>query len=284
MGRLAGNSGVFGRAEDQMARRGDREDQHHCQRDGADDDSPAPGGPGDFDADGGGTGFGTGFGRGSGCSGSGGWAERRGVLRVQIVEHLASGLVTLGGIPLQALQNDGGKVIGHLREDGPGVLRLGSDALVHELHSGFAAEGDIRGEHFVDDEAHGINVGAMIHVAGLHLFGRHVARSAEDLARARHHGGFRFERFCQSEIGDVNIIGLVDQDVLRFEIAVNHAFAVGGFEGGAQLAGELKRAVKGQAAALFNNAGKIRAFDQGHGDVLDAAGIPEIVNPEDILV
>ena len=54
---------------------------------------------------------------------------------------------------------------------------------------------------------------------------------------------------------------------------MDHAFVVGGFEGGAQLAGELESAVEGQAAAFFDDAGKIRAFDQGHGDELDAAGI-----------
>src|ERR1019366_2017119 len=76
MGGLAGNSGAFGRPQDQTTRRGNREDQGHHQRESADDQAPPPGGPGDFDADGGGTGLGAGFGRGSGSGGSGGSGDR----------------------------------------------------------------------------------------------------------------------------------------------------------------------------------------------------------------
>ena len=36
------------------------------------------------------------------------------------------------------------------------------------------------GEHFEEDDTHGINIGAAIHAGALGLFGRHVCRCADD--------------------------------------------------------------------------------------------------------
>ncbi len=116
------------------------------------------------------------------------------------------------------------------------------------------------------------------------MLGGHVARSAEDLSGARHHGDFGFQRFGETEIGDVDVVGFIDEDILRFQVAVDHALVVGRFEGGAQLASEFKGAVKGQSSFLVDQAGEIAAFDEGHGDELDAADVAEIVDTQDILL
>ena len=176
------------------------------------------------------------------------------------------------------------EVVRHLRKYGPRIPGRSGDPLVHELHHGFAAEGNIRGEHFVHDEAQGIYVRAMIHVDGFHLLGGHVARGAENLSGARHHGDFGFQRFGQSEIGDVDVVGIIHEDILRLQVAVDHAFVMCRFECGAQLAREFEGAVEGQASFLVDQAGEIAAFDEGHGDELDAANVAEIVDAQDVLL
>ena len=124
----------------------------------------------------------------------------------------------------------------------------------------------------------------MIHVDGFHLLWRHVARRAENLSGAGHHGDFGFQRFGEPEIGDVDVVGFIDQDVLRLQVAVDDALVVGSFEGGAHLAGEFEGAVEGEASFVVDQAGKIAAFDEGHGDELDAADVAQIVYAEDVLL
>ena len=127
--------GIFRGAEDPLARDGDGEGQSDGEHRDQAEDAPAGGGFGDLDADGGGADFRRGrhaHGR-AGCAGRNA-GEGRGVLRVQIVEDFARALIAFGGVFLQALENDVGEVVRHLREDGPRIPGGRGDPLVHELH------------------------------------------------------------------------------------------------------------------------------------------------------
>ena len=68
------------------------------------------------------------------------------------------------------------------------------------------------------------------------LLGRHVAGRADQRVRRRRSRSDR-----DAEVGDADAAVVVDQDVGRLEVAVQHALRVRGREAGAQLAGDFER-------------------------------------------
>ena len=93
-------------------------------------------------------------------------------------------------------------------------------------------QGQLTREHLVEDNAEGINVGAVIHLLRmLHLFGGHVVRCAYDLLLARDRAlRFSPKHFSDPEIGDLYPAFLVEQDILRLDIPMDHAVFVGVLE------------------------------------------------------
>ena len=118
------------------------------------------------------------------------------------------------------------------------ALRAGDDALRQHLRRRAAAEGQGAAEHFVEHQADGVEVAAAIHRFGPRLFGREVLRRADHHAAAGDAGGAGRAR--HAEIADVGVAGLVDQDVGRLEVAVDHAAQVRCAEPGGDLAGDAR--------------------------------------------
>src|SRR5437867_8472567 len=77
---------------------------------------------------------------------------------------------------------------------------------------------------------------------------------------------------------------LIDHDVLRFEIAVHHAFSMGGIQRVADLPDNPDNLRSRHFAALDNGAFQIAAINVFHGDELHAVGLANIENPNDISV
>jgi hypothetical protein len=124
----------------------------------------------------------------------------------------------------------------------------------------------------------------MVYLFALRLLGRHVARRAEDLARLRHHGGFRLKRLGQAKIRDVEIIRLVYQNILGLQITVHDAFVVRSFQGPTQLFCEFQGALKWKASDLFNQRGQVATFHERHGDELDPVHVAHVVDAKNVLV
>ena len=229
-----------------------------------------------------GTGLYFGVSRGSRLAGLGHVLGR--ALRLQVRQDVARVLIALAGILGQALQDNGAEIIRQVRALDARIGRTLGHPLVHQLHRRFAAEGHFPGEDFVQDQPQRIEVRPVVHFAGFHLLRRHVARRPHDLPGAGHLGDFGFQRFGQPKIQDEQIVGLIDQDVLRLQVAVHHLFAVRRIQGRAQLAGEFEPALERHTAGVVDQVGQILALDEGHGDVLHAAEIAQVVDAQNVLV
>jgi hypothetical protein len=121
-------------------------------------------------------------------------------------------------------------LVGHAVEDRreprgdlrPAHLHVGQ-VLAHVLHRHrdlvLAVEGDVAGEHLEQHDAEGVDVGLAVDVVAQRLLGRHVVRGAEHAPV----GGqpLLVERAGDAEVGDLGRALLVDQDVLRLDVAVD---------------------------------------------------------------
>ncbi len=122
--------------------------------------------------------------------------------------------------------------------------------LIHELPGGFTTKGNLAGHHFIKDDSERIDIGATVDALAFHLFGRHIARSADNSARAGHAHLRGFERSGEAEIGDVDLIVLADKNVVRLEVTMDDAFGVSSVERFAKLANDFERATRAKAGLL----------------------------------
>src|SRR5258708_34699623 len=87
-----------------------------------------------------------------------------------------------------------------------------------------------------------------------------------------------------AEVHYVDAILRVQHDVLRFQIAVNHASGVCGFERAANL-GDDSNGLFGRKFFSFPEYdAKVAALDVLHGDELEALGLSQVENANDIAV
>ncbi len=110
---------------------------------------------------------------------------------------------------------------------------LGGDVLGEDPHERLTLERHRAAEHLVHDDAHRVDVGAVVDVLAQRLLRGHVERRAEDGAGAGevvvavgpgHLGDAEVE-----QLGDVLALGGVgDEDVLRLHVPVNDALLVRG--------------------------------------------------------
>ena len=109
----------------------------------------------------------------------------------------------------------------------------------HDRLGGGAGERRLAGEHLVEHGAERVDVRAGGDLALAHrLLGTHVVRRAERHAGLGHPGPARLARRQRDpEVGDERL-ALVEQDVLRLDVAVHHAVPVGVVERRAHLAGD----------------------------------------------
>ena len=134
--------------------------------------------------------------------------------------HLARPLVALLGLLLERLDH-------HLVEPRvhPGLLRgWPDDALRHAPR-----------EHLVEHDPQREDIRPMVHLLGCaQLLGRHVAQRAHRLVAGREpRRGLVVHQLGETEVGDLHVAALVDQDVLRLDVPVYHSTIVGVLEGGA---------------------------------------------------
>ncbi|KAB8110556.1 hypothetical protein EE612_047861, partial [Oryza sativa] len=108
--------------------------------------------------------------------------------------------------------------------------------LAVHAHEVVVLERQRAGEQHVEDDAAGpeVGLGAVVAVAGEHLGGdvrRRAAGGVEEAVGARVAG----ER-AEPEVGDLEVPGLVEQQVLGLQVAVVHPAAVAEVDGGDELA------------------------------------------------
>ena len=141
------------------------------------------------------------------------------------------GAVPLSWFALQALRANGGQIARNVLVQTAGIGRIFGQSLV-DLHLRIAAERQFAGQQFEQNDTQRIHIGSPVHRLALaaRLFRRHVGGSAENLAIDSHCHFFGIA-FCQAKIHQMRLALLVDHDIRRFEITVNHAVTVGELQG-----------------------------------------------------
>ena len=133
---------------------------------------------------------------------------------------------------LQALQADRLQVARDRRIEPPRRHRLVADDLEHRVHRRGRLERRPAGDQGIERRPQRIHVGRRADLAPLAagLLRRHVAGRPHDLARAGQ-PAVALHLLGQAEVGDPRVAVLVEQDVGRLQVAVNHAALVGILDG-----------------------------------------------------
>ena len=138
-------------------------------------------------------------------------------------------------------------------------------------------------QHFREDEAERVDVGALIDGPARRLFRRHVGKRADDRAgRSRKRAGLSRSR--DAEVGQYRLLSIINENVRRLQIPVHDANLVRRAQARYDLAREPERACNWELPFLREQLGEVRAVDERHRDVLDAVDLAEIVNADDIDV
>src|SRR5713226_603488 len=122
----------------------------------------------------------------------------------------------------------------------------------------------------------------MIDWLAFDLFGRHIQRRAEHRSGARYAGAVGLQRLGDAKIRNINMVPGAEQDVLRFEVAVNHVNAVGRRERRRELPHDVEHALKRQAAFLAQRLREVASIDIRHGDELHAVVFAKVVDAQNV--
>ena len=173
----------------------------------------------------------------------------------------------------------------------PFLFQSAEDDLIHEgVDSGFLrgggepADGQLAGEHFIKDHPERINIRAVVHLAGVFdLLRGHVGHGAE-ACTAEGQAEFLAAGLTQlgdTEISDFHAAPGVEEEILRLDIAVEDALAVGVLEGLADSGDDFQRLFRGEAFCPHGLA-QIHAIDVFHEQEIPAALLAEIVHGDDV--
>ena len=154
------------------------------------------------------------------------------------------------------------------------------DGILHVLHQdrdgGVGGEGHVAGEELVGDDAESVDVGPPVHLGARGLFGGHVLRGAADHAGLGELVG-ALQHLRDAEVGQVDALVLVQQDVLGLHVAVHDALAV---RVGQRLGGALENAhgrAPDREPSALDDAGEGAAGHEAQGHprhaLLDVEGV-----------
>ena len=141
----------------------------------------------------------------------------------------------------------------------------------------------IANQQLVEHYAQGVDIGLWADRQRLDLLGGDVGRCAQDGAGL---GGLRLsaQLLGDAEVGEVGVALLIEQDVGWFEVAVDNALLVGGFQGGGDLVDQSGSVVRLPGARAVERSCQRSPFHQAH-DQVGALGIaPEVVERHDVQV
>ena len=121
-----------------------------------------------------------------------------------------------------------------------------------DLPGGIGVEGELAGDHLVENDACGVDIGPDVHTASLGLLGRHVVRGAHDHAGAGHGG--EIGGSGNAEVGELGGSIGNDENILRLDVPVDDAVLMGALKPQADLIGDVDGAVDRELALSLNEA------------------------------
>lgn len=200
---------------------------------------------------------------------------------VEVGDELGTGVKASSGILGEGAAEDPGRRFADFGVDlGCGGGIDGED-LVDEAGEGIRGEGAAAGEEFEGDDGEGELVGPAGEGFGKDLLGGHVGGGAD--GRAGHGHGGCFEDFGDAEIGDFGVAGGGDEDVGRFDVAVDNPFGMSEIEAGGNFAEDLEEAGP-RKGALGHDRVERGAVDVFHDEEGKVVFFGEFVDGDDVGV
>jgi hypothetical protein len=155
----------------------------------------------------------------------------------------------------------------------------------HEDHlGGGPRERRLADQHLVEHAPEAVDVGPAVEAAFAGgLLGAHIRR------RAHRHPGLGelllgHQAPCDAKVGHQGRAVLRQQDVLRLDVAVDHAVLVGVFEGAGRFAGDLHGVVQRQLALAAEPVAQRLALDVGHGEPELSGSLARVEHGQDVGV
>ena len=143
----------------------------------------------------------------------------------------------------------------------------------------FAVEGHLAREELVEDDPEEKDVRPAVDGLALDLFGRHVAQRPDGRPGLGHR---RLFHPGDSEVGDIGLSGLVDQDVGRLDIAVDDAEAVGIIQGIADGLEDLDAFQGEEDLPGIHDRLEALALDELHDDVGQVVFPADVIDGDDV--
>ena len=128
-----------------------------------------------------------------------------------------------------------------------------------------------------------VDVGARVDPAATDLLGRHVVERADPLAGARRPGA-RERLLGESEVRDVDVIVLGQQQVRGLDVAVDEAAEMDRVERGTGLVGDPRRPLRLQGTDDAHQRPHVGALDVAHRQVRDPVVLADVVDGDDVGV
>ncbi len=172
---------------------------------------------------------------------------------------------------------------------------LGADEVTHEFCVCVAFEADFTREPFCDDESEGEEIGVGADIIAKRLFGGRIAGCTKEPTSL----GFDecdLEFICakvgidvgfgEAEVDDFAGLGLsgCNEDVFRFDVAVQDILGVHGVEGPEELFGDGEDTFAGSGAFAIDDMREADSRDVFHGDVSEVLELFKRVDGEDVWV
>ncbi len=152
-------------------------------------------------------------------------------------------------------------------------------------HRRVTVERSAAGEHFVHDDAQGVDIGRGTDHLALRLLGRIILNGAERHAC----GGQPLGAGILVDAGDAKIrqldeLVVVEHDVLRLDIAMDDATLVRGAQAKGHVVGNDDGALITEPAVALDVASQVGAFDVLHDDVVALATLAVVEHLDDVGV
>ena len=139
-------------------------------------------------------------------------------------------------------------------------------------------------EHLVENDASRVEIGCGADTLAEDLLGRHVFDRAQYFVSSRQKRLMR--NFGDAEIQDLYGALRLQEDVLRFDVAMNDVVFVGSSHRLEELMGDRQRFVDGHdtAAILLEQRAQRAPFDELHGEIEVAISLATAIHPDDVVV
>ena len=157
------------------------------------------------------------------------------------------------------------------------------DMLPGDVDGGVARDGGTTGEHLVEHEPDGVEVGAGVGRAVLDLLGREVGDGAEEGAGASGRGR-RAHRAGEAEVGHLHVPLGRDEDVLGLDVAVQDVAAMGRAGALEDRGDEVERLARGEGALLLEEVAQGLPIDELHREEEETVVLTLVEHADDVRV